>query len=187
MFLSFDVESTSLFDKNLPWWDESQPHLAQIGAVLADHDWREIGVLSTLIQPAGWHMSEGAYAVHGISIEDCFRYGVSVTIALAMFIEMVKKARYVIGHNVEFDRQIVELEIRRLGSDDLGLKRPRLRILDTMRIGTSGTEDGLFPSLAALYENLTGEALVGAHSGLTDARAAMRCACIMIGNRAIEL
>lgn len=185
MFLAFDTETSALVP---PDKDFSQLRLIQIGAVMSDMHFREHSSMRLLVQPDGWTVAADAEAVHGLSTEHLNRYGLPLKVVLVTFIEMVKRARYVVSHNYEFDARIIDREIRGLGSDDIGLHRPRLRVLDTMKIGAAMSEDGRYPKLTDLYTKLTGGwIVVDHHDGLTDARAVLRCTRELVEMKAIEL
>lgn len=187
MFLTFDTETSGLEDWKRDEDDPAQPHLVQIGAVVADRTWREIASIRLIVRPEGWTITKEATEVHGITNDVASRYGVHVKVALNALMGLVATCKYIAAHNMDFDTRIVQREIRRLGSTDPGLSRTRLRKICTMNTGAAIMPDGKYPNLAMLYEGLIGEPHTEAHDGLSDARAAMQCFRRLVERKLIEL
>lgn len=187
MIVSFDVETTGI-----PYWSRpkdapEQPRMIQIGAVLCDREWREISTMRLLVQPDGWVIGEEVLGIHGISTETCLQFGLPIKAVLIPFIEMVKRASIAIAYNFGFDSWFIESELLRLGSDDLGMKRPGLRIIDPHKIGAALSDDGKWMKLRNLHRALLGWDYPDAHDGLHDTRATLRCARAMVDRKMIEL
>lgn len=187
MFLVLDTETSGLIVRGLPIEDPAQPRICQIGAVLYDSKFKEVGTYRTLIQPDGWGISEQATATHGIKTEDCSRYGIPVQAALLQIVQWIKVSRHVIAHNLTFDEAMFKREMELTKAADIGLERTRLRKHCTMKTGTALTDDGLYPSLANLHRMLTGEDFADAHDGLSDCYAAWRCFLHLHKLKLIEL
>jgi DNA polymerase-3 subunit epsilon len=189
MICLYDVETTGM-----PLWgrdplDPNQPRLLQLGAIMADLEWNEILSMRLIVQPDGWMVPDAtdqATIIHGISHEMAVRYGIPIKAVLVPFLEMVKRCRYLISYSANFDKWFVDSELKRLGSDDPGVTRPGVRSIDVMRHGSIIT-GGRWPKLKALYRELFGEDYEGAHDGLHDARATMRCAKALVDRKLIEL
>ena len=73
-------------------------------------------------------MSDGAFAVHGLTAEFLSRQPVFAEI-VAAFLEFIGDGPLVI-HNAEFDLKFINVELERLGSDHL----PATRAIDTLRL-----------------------------------------------------
>jgi exonuclease I len=177
MFLSFDTETHAI----------ANARMVQIGAVMADKSFTEVSSLALLIQPDGWVMGEGATAVNGITQEHAMRYGVPAKAALITFLEMVKLCRCLIVYNHTFDAGVIRREIAALGSDDKGIDRPGLRIVDVIRLGAALQQDGRYVKLTVLHQQLLGWEFPQAHDGLEDARATLRCARVLLERKVWEL
>lgn len=187
MYLVLDTETSGLPVRGLPMDDPAQPRIVQIGAVLFDSSFREVGTYRTLIKPDGWGIAEQAREVHGISIEDCQRYGIAIKAALLQVVEFIKVARHVIGHNLTFDEAMFQREMSLIKATDAGLTRSRLRKHDTMKTGAALMDDGLYPSLGKLHGLLTGQELPEAHDAIEDCRATWRCFRQLVKLKLIEL
>lgn len=177
MFLSFDTETHGI----------ANARMVQLGAVMADRTFKEVSSLSLLIQPDGWEMQEGATRVNGITQEHATRYGIAAKAALIPFVEMVRLSPYLIVYNHTFDAGVIRREIEALGSDDKGIDRPGLRIVDVIRLGAVLQEDGRYTKLTTLHNQLLGWDYPEAHDGLEDARAALRCARVLLERKVWEL
>lgn len=122
--LVFDTETTGMWKKRLPSGHPEQPRIVQLGAVLVDEvDKRELMRLDTIIRQETFPDDfEKAAAIHGISREINHRYGVNENAALDVFCDMVDAADMVIGHNVEFDVNVVTSTARILsGNPELAI------------------------------------------------------------------
>jgi DNA polymerase III epsilon subunit-like protein len=174
--LFVDVESSDLVKPNRPLDDPSQPWAVSIAALLviggaeADH-------FHVRIKAEGRQVRAGAEAVHGISSRDAAKRGVSETAALGMLCGLAAQSEIVVGHGIDFDRQVVEGCIRRLKKPATLWVRPGLEFVDTMKAATpfcrlkADREDGSFkwPSLDEACSILLGEApREGVHSAWED-------------------
>jgi DNA polymerase-3 subunit epsilon len=186
-FLSYDVETTSLPHWNKPLDDPAQPRMVQLGAVMADREFNETSCIKLLISPDGWSIPEEVTKIHGITTEHAQAYGIPIKAALIVFMEFVKRSPVHVAHNHAFDAFIIRSEIARLGSDDRGLDRPGIRVVDSMKTGATLMPDGRWPKLQALHEHLLGWAFPDSHDGLQDSRACLRCLRVLIERKLIEL
>lgn len=184
--MAFDTETSGLEDFKRDPDDPAQPHLLQLGAVMVDSQWREIQSFRMLVRPEGWVVAKEAVEVHGITTDMAHRYGLPAKVVLASFNSFLAVSRWAIAHNLEFDKRVIEREMRKLQAKDKGLSRGGLRKVCTMHTGAAAMPDGKFPSLALLYEILTDYEYREAHDGLADARAAMTCCRLLVEKRLID-
>ena len=61
----------------------------------------------------GVTIEPGAQETHGISSEDCRRYGVDPDFAVRMFLELYERADVVVAHNLSFDAAVMEAALGR--------------------------------------------------------------------------
>lgn len=115
MIAFLDTETSGLRKAGLDPLDPSQPHLLQLGCHLYATDWELVGRLKLLIRPDGWEVEPGAFTVHGIPTVRAQRYGVPLSAALVPFQALVANATRIIGHNVQFDAQVIATAIYRAG------------------------------------------------------------------------
>lgn len=195
MILVTDVETSGLVVKDLPLDNLAQPRIVQLGFVVHDSDRHAVHKYTTLLRPGedtGWSISREAESVHGITTEDCAKYGVHPRIALVNLMSMMDCCRILVGHNIGFELGLLKREIDLLpeplkGQLTLRLERSRLRRICTMRTSAALTADGKWPNLGRIYKILTGKDLVGAHDALADAEATTEVFWGLVDRRIIEL
>lgn len=178
MILFFDTETTGFAHKSKPIDHPDQPHVIQLAAILAEEDGAVRSSFSFLIDPGvekGVRIPSGAAAVHGIDEERLWRHGLSPTLVLAMFAEAYARADLVVGHNVDFDVEMMDIYFAR-HTEQKALTTPRFCTMksstDICRI-PSPRGGYKWPKLAEAYKIMLGKDLVGAHDAMNDVRAAM--------------
>lgn len=182
MRLVFDVETTGLFKFKLPIEDASQPRIVQLGASIFDPKWNKVGSFVSLIRPDGWSIEPDAERIHGISEARCSRYGVPIVAALAVFQGWCESSMQLVGHNVDFDFNMIQRELAHLNSDALWLKKKSGATACTMRLGTDvcklpGPQGYKWPKLEELYRVLfPGDDYVPGHEAEADLLATASCA-----------
>lgn len=114
MFTILDTETTG-FPKNGALKQDGQARVAQIAAILCQDDGTHVAEFCTLIKPDGWTMSEGAQRVHGISQEQCQRFGMKQLTAMEVVSCFINNSKVVVAHNAKFDLQMLEIEFHYAG------------------------------------------------------------------------
>ncbi len=182
--LFIDTETTGKLIRGLEPDHDQQPRIVQLAAILADGAGKAWGQMCMLIYPEGedgreWDIPAQATAVHGITAEDCRRYGVGITAALGSLAGMCDRATRLVAHNLEFDDTVLKGEILRSAwDDDFAVKLGRYC---TMKAATPVLKipgrygDYKWPTLAETYRHFFGKSLEGAHDALADVRACMGC------------
>jgi len=177
LIFAFDTETHDLpvsYDAH-PNDVTNWPRVVQLGWVLADRDGRVIEKSCELVQPGGWEITPGAQAVHGISQEECVRYGRPLQFLLSTFHKYASRAEIAVAHNIGFDRPVILCESIRYAVPQ------NLPPMDcTMAIGRDVCKipkgDGFKrPSLSELYRHLFGEVFTDQHDALADSNACLRC------------
>lgn len=82
---------------------------------------------------------------------------------------MLEQSELIIGHNLSFDKEMIDVEMRRLGMS-VNWPRGLCTVEQTVHL------KGFRLSLGALHEYLFGETFAGAHRAKVDVMATMRCA-----------
>lgn len=103
--------------------------------------------------------------------------GEDLNSVITKFNNDIRKAVYVVGHNVSFDVNVESAECVRLGMEDLFSTKT---ILCTMRASTyycriPGHHGYKWPKLDELYLKLFGEHFCDAHNSLADVQATYAC------------
>jgi len=147
----------------------------------------ELFILDNLISPYRdgniIEISNGAYDVHGISVNDCINEGFDITERLILFQGMLSMADVIIAHNINFDRNVIVSEFLRLGLKPLIRKKSIVwcSMLNTMYVcNLKGKIPGQpkWPTLSELYKHLFNIELGTihkAHDAMGDVNATVDC------------
>lgn len=184
MKLFFDTETTGLFNRNFPL--AHQPHIVQLAALLADECGVERAAINLLITPEGWTIPKEAADVHGITTEMATAYGVPIRSAMHIFAKLVKQARIVIAHNIDFDRTLIGYEAERLSVPFPVFAGKEMfctmqATTDICQLPGKFGKNYKWPKLAEAYRHLFGEELKDAHDAMVDLRACKRVYLHLIG------
>lgn len=182
MYLIFDTETTGLpKDYKAPVSDsDNWPRCVQIAWQLHDDLGKVVEHQDYLVRPEGFNIPFDAEKVHGISTELAEKEGLPLSEVIALFMESLTRAKFVVGHNIDFDFKIVGAEMFRLGMEN---PLEQVPILDTCTETTAslcqipGGRGGKFklPTLTELHEFLFAEPFEEAHNATADVEATTRC------------
>jgi DNA polymerase III subunit alpha len=181
MFLIFDTETTGLpRNYNAPITDTSNwPRVVQLAWQLHDEFGKLIEHKDFLIRPKGYNIPIEAEGIHGISTELASIGGDELEDVLGLFKKALQKTKFIVGHNLKFDMNVVGCEFLRIG-EETPLIHP---ILDTCTEKTAelcrlpGGPYGKFklPTLSQLHDFLFNEPFSEAHNATADVEATTRC------------
>lgn len=144
MFLIFDTETTGLPRSYKAPISDSQnwPRIVQLAWQLHDEKGELLEQSEYLVQPDGFDIPFESERIHGISTALAQEEGLPLKEVLDRFENALKKARFVVGQNVDFDIKVTGAELYRLGrATELLVDKP---VLDTCTETTA--------SLCQLYE-----------------------------------
>ena len=180
MYLIFDTETTGLPKKwNAPISDsENWPRCVQLAWQLHDNNGKLISHQSSIIKPDGFDIPFESEKVHGISTVLANEIGENLNNVLEKFNSDLSKAKYIVGHNLKFDINIVGAEFFRLKIDNSLNEK---NILDTCTEKTAnlcqiqgGRGKFKFPTLIELYKYLFNDDFQQAHNASADVEATSR-------------
>ncbi len=180
MYLIFDTETTGLpRDYNAPMSDvDNWPRLVQLAWQLHDAKGNLLSNHNYIIRPEGFTIPYNAEKVHGISTKRALAEGHDLKQILGIFEGDVQQATYLVGHNIEFDINVVGSEYLRAEATMPLTADP----LDTKDISTDfcalpGGRGGKFkwPTLTELHQKLFGKGFGDAHDAAYDVDATARC------------
>jgi DNA polymerase III epsilon subunit-like protein len=164
--LCFDTETTNLIKKDI-----SDVHVLQLAWILYDTETntREENdfVFKVPVQIKN-------SSIHGITTE-ISENGYDIGEIIGIFLEDLHKCDLLVGHNLNFDINIVEIELNRLGFEDEIDQMYDKRYFDTMREGKKYLKVKKFPKLQELYTTLFNKNFKNAHNALYDVKATLRC------------
>lgn len=156
--------------------DPCQPHLVQIGAVLADASTHEIiDSLDVIIKPDGWIISDEVIAIHGITNKRAHAEGIPELEALDMFLCLHERCVKRIGHNEGFDARMIRIAIKRHLDDDIAdafSSRPA-ECTGHLTRAAMKLPNNKMPTLGEVYQRFIGKPLVNGHNAFVDATACM--------------
>lgn len=181
MFLIFDTETTGLpRDYNAPVSDsDNWPRMVQLAWQLHDDTGKLLSAKNYIVKPEGFDIPIAVANVHGITTERALKDGKELRFVLEEFLKDVAQTTYNVGHNVEFDINIVGAELYRLAiTNNLAEKK----LLDTMKSSIDycaipgGRGGGYkFPTLTDLHTKLFNKGFGDAHDAAYDVDATARC------------
>lgn len=181
MYIIFDTETTGLpRDYNAPMSDvDNWPRLVQIAWQLHDARGKLLSNHNYIIRPEGFTIPYNAEKVHGISTKRALAEGHDLKEILQIFREDVVQAKFLVGHNIGFDINVVGSEYLRA---ELVMPFESKAELDTKDISTDfcalpGGKGGKFkwPTLTELHQKLFGVGFDDAHDAAYDVDATARC------------
>jgi DNA polymerase-3 subunit epsilon len=185
MKLYFDCETSGLVHRDLPAEHPHQPHLVQLGVVLATDAGSEVSSAELVVRPTGWTIPEGASRVHGITSGIAAEIGVPLATVLSVFLQLRANASELVAFNMDFDDLVMRAAIARSGRTPSNAGPSKLtccmrdaaeimKLPPTDRMRAAGFEKYKPPNLKEAHQHFLGEGFEGAHSALADARACMR-------------
>ncbi|SKC48795.1 DNA polymerase III subunit alpha [Ohtaekwangia koreensis] len=193
MYLIFDTETTGIpHNKTAPITDlDNWPRLVQIAWQLHDGKGKLISNHNYIVKPDGFNIPYKAEQIHGISTKRAMEEGQDLFAVLSTFIQDLSKTSLLVGHNIEFDINIIGAEFIRKS-----LAPEQFTNLDRVDTGISSTEfcqmtGGIggrlkMPRLVELHEKLFGKGFGDAHDAAYDVAATARCYFGLIKQKVVK-
>lgn len=184
MYLFFDTETTgrplnNQYNEppsNLTVWGAAR--VVQIAWIECDENGKKTAAHNHIIKPDGFTIPAEVIKIHRISNEKANEKGIPIKQALDEFREALKRNRYLIAHNIQFDQNVVGSEFIRAGEED---PIEDIEKVCTMRLTTDFCKlkgwGGKYkwPSMEELHVKLFGTKFEEAHDALIDTEAVVRC------------
>jgi len=197
LVLVFDTETTGLPPRTprgapTPPIEElaaTWPYIVQLSGLLFDtKEKKVVDMFDHIIKlPADVALPDESVAIHGISREMCETQGIDIKAALVNFAICLEKAHCVVAHNLDFDKNVLLVELHRNGYVNIFNKQLKLEYC-TMKYGDkitnltmiskiSGKPIRKSPKLVELHEHLFGvaEKPLNLHNSLIDVLICARC------------
>ena len=113
--LFYDTETTGLPRSYSAKLSDSDnwPRLVQIAFIVYDTDGKRINQSETIIKPEGFTIPEQASRIHGITTDRALAEGKDLKSVLDVMRQQIIAADYIVGHNLEFDLNILGAEFYR--------------------------------------------------------------------------
>lgn len=193
MYLIFDTETTGIpHNKTAPLSDlENWPRLVQLAWQLHDHHGKLLSQESHIIQPVGFDIPFKAEQIHGISTKRAQQEGIALQDVFKLFIKDLDRTQLLVGHNIEFDINIIGAEyIRQSLQPDffLGLQRLDTGIASIEFCQLAGGMGGKLkmPRLNELHFKLFNKDIADAHDAAYDVDATARSFFGLIKERVVK-
>lgn len=184
MYIFFDTETTgkplnnqyNQPPSNLAVWGTAR--VVQIAWIECDENGNKTAAHNYLIKPDGFTIPAEAIKVHRITNERANEKGIPIKKALDLFREALKRNKYLIAHNIQFDQNVVGSEFIRAGEND---PIEHIEKVCTMKLTTDFCKlkgwGGRYkwPSMEELHVKLFGTKFEEAHDALVDTEAVVRC------------
>ena len=181
MFLIYDTETTGLpRNYEAPVTDlENWPRVVQLAWQLHDADGSLIEARDFLIKPENFTIPFNAARVHGISTELATEQGDNLRLVLEQFILALEQTQVIVGHNIDFDLNIIGAEFLRCGFENHfeGKRQVCTKLESVDYCALPGGRGGGFkwPNLEELHTKLFNEEFPDAHNAAADVMATARC------------
>ena len=193
MYLIFDTETTGIpRNKNAPITDlDNWPRLVQIAWQLHDNKGKLISQSCFIIKPNGFDIPFKAEQVHGISTKRALEEGHDLKKVFDLFAKDLDKTSVLVGHNIEFDINIIGAELIResLGTEQfLALEKVDTGLISIDFCQLKGGLGGKLkmPRLTELHEILFGESFIDAHDASYDVAATARSFFGLVGKKVVR-
>ena len=123
MYLIFDTETTGLpHNKTAPITDlDNWPRLVQIAWQLHSETGKLLSQHNYIVKPDGFDIPFKAEQVHGVSTKRALEEGHALDAVLTLLVTDLARTSLVVGHNIEFDINIIGAECIRRKQDPLSL------------------------------------------------------------------
>ena len=179
LYLFFDTETTGTpLDYKAPSSDiRNWPRLVQLGWILMTEDGEKVSKGSYIIKPDGFTIPVEATKIHKITTKMALELGNNLSYVIDKFLQDFNKAKYIVGHNIDFDKKIIGAELIRLSKPDIMNSK---QAFCTMKSSTDfckipGYYGYKFPKLQELYHKLFGRDYEDAHDAASDIEATQQC------------
>ncbi|MDD5197995.1 MAG: 3'-5' exonuclease [Candidatus Gracilibacteria bacterium] len=186
----FDTETTGLTVRTGTL--DEQPYIVQFAGILGEVDsvngFTELDRVDIMVKPR-IAIPFAASQVHGIYDRD-IENAPYIEEVMDQILKYLNTTDIVVGHNIEYDEEVIRSELKRLGRD--GDYQPIKRVC-TMRGSTDYCKlqgRGFSfkpPKLSELHKHLFGEWFEGAHNAMVDVEATTRAFGLLVQRGVIEL
>lgn len=174
----YDTETTGFINKKDPNLD-AQPYVIQFAGILGelnDGKYTEIARKDILIKPpiSIPYWASQVHHLYDIDVQD----KEPMEHQIDEIMDFMNQAEVLIGHNIEYDEDMMKLELRRY--EKLHLYNPT-QVLCSMKSSVDFCalqgkwERFKYPKLGELYKKLFGEYFIGAHDAMVDVEATLKC------------
>lgn len=177
--LFFDTETTGL-PKNwkAPISDtQNWPRLVQLSYQIFDDKGTKIKENDIVIYPDGFRIPDESVEIHRISNETAILVGKPIFQVLKDFIEEINFVHIIVGHNLEYDINIIGCELIRANLQSPFDNKTKICTMksSTNYCAIEGPYGYKWPNLAELHFKLFNSSFDDAHIALADIKITSKC------------
>lgn len=178
-YLFIDTETTGMPKNKFrsPMDVDNWPRLVSVAYIVCDS--REVfdkGYF--VIKPNGYIIPAESTKVHGITTAEAIERGESINQVLDLIKTKLDSTDYLVGHNIEFDVNVLNAEFYRYNQTlPMNLKPSFCTML--LSKDFCKLPNNKYPTLEELFFTLTGSVLQNAHNAMADTEATMQCFWIL--------
>ena len=206
--LVFDTETTGIPDKGRKsfYHSEKWPHIIQLSYILYDTEINSVIEISdNIINLADdVKISEKSIEIHGITREISKTKGSNITDVLNHFKKCVINSELIVGHNVNFDKNMIIVESIRNKLERIFVEKNKFYCTmynstnicklprpissnfnitnNTNNINNTNTNNYKFPKLIELYKHYFSDSPEGLHNSMVDVLVTLRCFGMLYNN-----
>ena len=156
---------------------DNWPRMVQLAWILSDNNGNTTESMEFIVKPENYEIPFDATMIHGVSTGRAMNDGVNLRSVLTIFNERINEADYIVGHNVQFDMNVIGAELLR---KNIPTELFNKKKICTMRASTdycqlSGPLGFKYPKLAELYYLLFGYDVHLIHDALVDLKVTEKC------------
>ncbi len=192
MFLFFDVEANGKPRKwSAPASDTfNWPRMVQIAWQFYDNRAVLLEAEDYIIKPEGFEISGESEHYHKISTDIARSEGEDLSMVLKRFSEVIRKADYIVTHNLKFDGNVVGAEFERKGINHTLFHSERFSLMEEATYfcklpGPGGRYK--WPSLMEVYMKLFQARYADANNAKIDVQACANCFFKLVEMEEIDL
>ena len=178
-YLFIDTETTGLAknEKLSPMEIDNWPRLVSVAYILTDNK-AIICENYHIIKPEGFIIPIEATKVHGITTAKAISEGKAISYVLSDLKQKLNLCDFVVGHNVNFDINVLNAEYFRQYKELPMHLKPSICTMKQSK-DVCKLRSNKYPKLEELYFLLKGEKLLNNHNAMIDTKATMECFWIL--------
>lgn len=176
--LFIDAETTGLIKHPRNEYDlKDQPYLLQVSYILCNSKAQEVKQHNYLIKPDNFKLSHETNQVHNRKYEKALIDGHNIKNVLIKIDSAIKESYIIIGHNINFEKLILEIEFERNGlTTNIKNKLQFCTMIDYYKMKIK-SKDKMYkkPTLEELSINLLGKSLIKKQNSIENVRTIFQC------------
>ena len=166
---------------------DNWPRMVQLAWILSDNNGNTTESMEFIVKPENYEIPFDAASIHGISTEIALNEGVYLESLLTILNERINEADYLIGHNIEFDLNVIGTELLRknIVTELFNKKKVCTMMSSVDYCQLSGPLGFKYPSLSQLHYSLFNKPYHITHETLMNLKATEKCFCEMKNKKII--